>query len=228
MSYTDGNSGSRKKALTGGAVALIQGGLAIALVNGFAVTLFAPDPPRHLPSQIFPTAPIPPERIEPPKTEPDAPTIRETVTTAPLPRMPIMPDATFTVLPMDPVMPTGGALDKGESTFATPVPSDPPARFTPRIARPRGDVARWVTTDDYPTTDIRAGNTGTVRFRLAIDSGGRVTGCTVTQSSGHPGLDAATCRNVTRRARFDAASDGMGDRVAGSYDGTIRWVIPQD
>jgi protein TonB len=85
-----------------------------------------------------------------------------------------------------------------------------------------------VTTDDYPTADIRAGHTGTVRFRVGIDASGRVTDCTVTQSSGYAGLDAATCRNVTRRARFDAASDAMGEKVAGTYDGTIRWVIPQD
>ncbi len=227
MSYGDGNSGSRKKALTGGVVALIQGGLAIALVNGFAVTMFAPSPPRHMPSNFYPTAPIPPERVETPKAAPDTALVRDPVITAPQPLSPLVQDTPLVTVPTGPILPTGGT-EAGSGLIATPVPSDPPARFAPKVARPRGDVARWVTTDDYPTADVRAGHTGTVRFRLAIDGAGRVTGCTVTQSSGYAGLDAATCRNVTKRARFDAASDGTGDKVTGTYEGTIRWVIPQD
>lgn len=229
MSYTDGNSGSRnKKALTGGVVALIQGGLAIALVNGFAVSMFAPDPPRHLPSQLYPTKPIPPEPIETPSADVEKPLPQESRVTAVEPKLAILPDTRIIATVIEPVLPTAGALDGDPAAFVTPRASDPPARFAPKTARPRGNQAGWVTTDDYPTADIRAGHTGTVRFRVAIDTSGRVTGCTVTQSSGHPGLDAATCKNVARRARFDAASDAMGEKVAGTYDGTIRWVIPQD
>ncbi|WP_404482363.1 energy transducer TonB [Novosphingobium sp. BL-52-GroH] len=228
MSYTDGNSGNRnKKVLTGGVVALIQGGLAIALVNGFAVTFLAADPPRHLPSNLYPTAPIPSQPVETPRIEPERPLQADPVARVSQPRLPAMPDTTLAVVPVGPVLPTGGVAT-GEPFFVTPTATETPARFTPKVARPRGDVARWVTTDDYPTADIRAGHTGTVRFRLGIDASGRVTDCTVTQSSGHAGLDAATCRNVTRRARFDSASDGAGEKVAGTYDGTIRWVIPQD
>lgn len=230
MSYVDGNSATNKrKALTGGVVALIQGGIALALVNGFAVTLFPPDPPKRLASEFFPTAPASPDVVEPPQDQPDKPVARDTVTTAPQPRQSLAADPTFTVAPLDPAQPTGG-LDIGrEDLFVPPVePTTPPARFAPRSAKPRGDVARWVTTDDYPTADVRAGNTGTVRFRLAIDGSGKVAGCTIIQSSGYPGLDAATCRNVTKRARFDPAGDAMGEKVAGSYEGTIRWVIPRD
>ena len=227
MAYTDGNSGNRnKKAITGGVVALIQGGLAIALVNGFAVSMFPPDPPRHLPTQIYPTTPITPIPVEPPKVD-AKPLNQESRITTVEPKFPIVPDDSFTDVIIDPVLPTGGAT--GDPTpFVTPRATEPPARFAPKTARPRGNQAGWVTTDDYPTADIRAGHTGTVRFRVGINASGRVTDCTVTQSSGYAGLDAATCRNVTRRARFDAASDAMGEKVAGTYDGTIRWVIPQD
>lgn len=227
MSYTDGNSGNRnKKALTGGVVALIQGGLAIALVNGFAVSMFAPDAPPKLIAQTYPTTPIAPVTIEPPKVaEKQLPDPSRITTVAP--KIALAPDDSFTTVIVQPVLPTGGATGD-PIEFVTARPSDPPARFAPKTARPRGNQAGWVTTDDYPTADIRAGHTGTVRFRVAIDASGRVTGCTVTQSSGFAGLDAATCRNVTRRARFDGASDAMGDKVAGTYDGTIRWVIPQD
>lgn len=228
MSYVDGNSGSGRKALTGGAVALIQVGLALAVVSGFAVTGFGPDKDQPLPTAFYPTDPLPPDPVDTPKPEIDKPLARDTQTT-PVPRpLDLATSKPLDITPLDPGLSSRGT-DTGERIFIPPVmPSDPPMRFDPRSARPRGDVARWVTTDDYPTADIRAGHTGTVRFRLAIDSSGRVNDCAIVESSGFPGLDAATCRNVTKRARFDAAADGTGAQVAGSYNGTIRWVIPRD
>ena len=40
------------------------------------------------------------------------------------------------------------------------------------------------------------------------------------------GLDAATCKLLTRRARFEAASDETGAKIVGSYSGSVRWEIP--
>ncbi|SFF96039.1 protein TonB [Novosphingobium sp. CF614] len=227
MSYLDGNSGNGRKALTGGTVALIQAGLALALVNGFAVAFIEPDPPRHLPTQFYPTAPLPTDPVDPPKANPEKPLVRDTFVDAAKPTVAVPNNSSVEVTPQPATGPTDNE-GTGDYTYIRPVPADPPARFTPAAAKARGDLARWVTTDDYPTFDIRAGHAGTVRFLLAIDSGGRVTDCTIVESSGYPGLDAATCRNVTRRARFDPATDAAGERVAGSYSGTIRWVIPRD
>jgi len=50
--------------------------------------------------------------------------------------------------------------------------------------------------------------------------------CTVTSSSGSPDLDAATCTNVTRRARFKPALEN-GQPVQSTYSNRIRWVIPE-
>jgi len=55
-----------------------------------------------------------------------------------------------------------------------------------------------------------------------------VQSCTVTTTSGFPGLDKATCDNVGRRARVEPATDSSGNAVHGTYSGSIRWVIPQD
>lgn len=227
MSYTERNADPRARALTGGVVAVLQVGLALALVNGFAVTFFPREPDKPMPSSTFRTEPIKPDPVPPPPEDTVTEQPRTHIDTVAEPLIPPRPDDTV-IAPRDPVLPTGGT-EIGESTVIPPVvPSDPPARFTPKGAVPRGDMARWVTTDDYPTADIRAGHTGTVRFRVAIDAAGRVADCTVTGSSGYPGLDAATCRNVTRRARFEPARDAAGDTVSGSYEGTIRWVIPRD
>ena len=79
---------------------------------------------------------------------------------------------------------------------------------------------------DEKARDLREGNQGVTGFRLQIGPDGRVEACTVTSSSGHPGLDEAACDNISRRARFEPATDGAGNRVRGTYAGSIRWVIP--
>ena len=78
-------------------------------------------------------------------------------------------------------------------------------------------------TDD----DLREGNQGVTQFTLTIGADGKVQSCMVTASSGFPGLDKATCDNVSRRARFEPATDGSGNRVGGTYSNRIRWEIPQ-
>ena len=40
-------------------------------------------------------------------------------------------------------------------------------------------------------------------------------------------LDDATCKLVTRRARFKPATDGEGNPTTGSYSNAVRWQIPR-
>ncbi|MFD1960094.1 TonB family protein [Novosphingobium panipatense] len=171
----------------------------MAIVNGLAVTFFETEKPRNLPSQFFPTAPVTPP-VEPTR-EPEAQSVVPVTTPViPKPRIDLVPELPQDGVIIDPLPTT--ALSEISREPATPAvaTSEPASRFVAAKARPRGDVARWVTTEDYPTADVRAGNTGTVGFRLSIDVTGRVRDCSITRTSGHPGLDAATCRHVTRRA----------------------------
>ena len=62
---------------------------------------------------------------------------------------------------------------------------------------------------------------------VTVGADGRVSGCDIVRSSGYRGLDQATCRAVTRRARFRPATDGNGQNVAGSYSNSVRWQIPR-
>ncbi|KHK89420.1 energy transducer TonB [Novosphingobium malaysiense] len=225
MSYVDGNSGSGRKALTGSTVALVQVGLAVALVHGLAVNFIESAPESRTEGvQIALPPPPPPKPVEEPKVLPKTQVPRETFIKSAearvLPPLDIAPEPAVEPL---------GDKNLADFIFVPPVvPSDPPPPFAPKSARPTGTMAGWVTTDDYPTRDLRAGHSGTVRFRLAIDASGRVSECTIVQSSGYAGLDDATCRNVSRRARFEPATDAGGNQVAGTYAGTIRWVIPRD
>jgi TonB family C-terminal domain len=230
MSFIDGNSeNARSKALTGGAIALLQAGIAIALVKGFTVAFIDAEPPRHLPSQFFPTKPVPPTPIETPEVVQEKPLPRESFIDTPKPRLELpTPPRTDVIVPLD--TPRVDSFQSGSRLVDVPSvkPSQPTELFTPKKATPRGDTAAWVTTNDYPASDLRAGHTGKVRFQLAIDAAGRVTGCTIVESSGYAGLDAATCRHVVRRARFESATDSSGGRIPGTYSATIQWVIPRD
>jgi len=112
---------------------------------------------------------------------------------------------------------------------APPAPvAAPPPRFQPKSATPKGNPANWATTNDYPTRALREEREGTTSFRVTVGPDGRVTSCSVTGSSGSPDLDEATCSNVTRRARFNPATDGEGNPTTGQYSSRVRWVIPKD
>lgn len=112
---------------------------------------------------------------------------------------------------------------------APPAPiAAPPPRVQPKQATPKGNPANWATTNDYPTRALREEREGTTGFRVTVGADGRVTSCSITSSSGSPDLDEATCSNVTRRARFNPATDGEGNPTTGQYSSRVRWVIPKD
>ncbi|HYD14093.1 MAG TPA: energy transducer TonB [Allosphingosinicella sp.] len=101
---------------------------------------------------------------------------------------------------------------------ATPVP--------PSAAPPRPtDWPLPISDDDYPAAAIRGDEEGKVRYRLDIGADGRVARCTVTGSSGSATLDSATCRIVTRRARFAPARDSQGNAIPDARDGEVTWRL---
>lgn len=102
---------------------------------------------------------------------------------------------------------------------APPPPPPPPAK----PATPRNDPSQWATSNDYPSRALREEKTGTTTFRVKIGENGNVESCSIVSSSGTPELDDATCKNVTRRARFRKPSEGYGD----TYTNRVRWVIPE-
>lgn len=226
MAYVDASSTTRKLG-TGAAVLLIEGGLALALIAGLATTITRV-PETRLGSY---TVPKPPKPLPPP---PETRQVRKNPTQIDRPdvliKLPPLPDTTFPEL----TEPTGSAgnADLGDVVILPPKPAptaEPEVpRFKPRAAAPKGKWSQWVTTNDYPANDLRAEHQGTTRYRLAIDARGAVSECTVTSSSGYPGLDRATCANVARRARFEPATDQTGARIAGSFSGSVTWQIPRE
>jgi protein TonB len=91
-----------------------------------------------------------------------------------------------------------------------------------RAQRERGALENG----DYPLSALRAGIEGSVKVSFTVGADGRVSGCRVTRSSGHGGLDATTCRLIERRFRYRPARDGQGRAVPEIVSKTYDWLLP--
>lgn len=224
MTYATANRRPNAAALAGALG--IPGGMAALLVVGLAVTVATKPKDNRLIGEVV-TTPLPPP---PPPTPDDQQAKTTTTTTTPTPD-PRPADPSLAELPLGDPIPlppgTGDSLGTGPIDLGIPDPAPTAELFEPVGARVRGNPGKWVTDADYRTRWIYEEMAGTARFTLSIDARGQVTGCTITKSTGHTPLDAATCDLVSKRARFDAARDNLGKPVAGSYKGVITWTIPK-
>lgn len=198
------------------------------LIVGLAVKVGIPD---AVPNPDVFNVPIPPEIEEIPEpVEPPSATSEATEPPQDTYVPPVRPDTPFT-FSEGAIETTGTLVEPGPLT--TPVdpidfgiPSASPL-FDPIAASPRGNPGGWVTNNDYRSSWINRGLEGSASFTLMIDARGRVSGCTITRSTGHSVLDEATCRLLERRGRFDPAKDSSGNPIAGTFRSTIKWTIPQ-
>ena len=78
-------------------------------------------------------------------------------------------------------------------------PAEPASPRAQRV----GNLAQYVGPGDYPSEALRRGQQGTVRFNVTVGTTGRVTACTITQSSGFEQLDEGTCRLARARLRLN-------------------------
>jgi periplasmic protein TonB len=223
MSYTDTPQGQNRGA-TIATVAVIHVALGYALISGFGATVIT-EVGKTIKTTFIPKVetikldPLPPMEAEPSPAPKAA---------APEPRLTLDRPSSIDTAVLD--VPLEPSVFAGIGDIPLPPLPQPPApkpAYEPKAAVPRGDPGAWVTTDDYPSRELRMGHEGLTRFRLDIGADGRVTGCTVTASSGYPGLDEAACIFVSRRARFDAATGADGAKTAGRYENAIRWQIPR-
>lgn len=224
MAFADARTLNQKLG-AGAAVLLIEAGIGLALVAGLTATMVVEK------EKILRTTDVPlPKELPPPPPPREArkdPSVID------------RPDVLIKLPPLGPPdLPnltdnrgSEGTADLGDVSFplpdTTPTPPEVP-QFKPRSAKPQGKWSNWVTTNDYPASDLRAENQGRTAYRLNIDARGAVTDCTVTSTSGHPGLDRATCETVKRRAKFEPATDQTGARTSGSYTGSVTWQIPKE
>lgn len=205
----------------------VPGAFGAVLVLGLAVSVVV-DPPVANPIGVTVTVdpPIEPDPIEPVRT-----TSSNEQSTTQTPQFTVTrPESDFE-FEMGPTAPIGELPDLGSDfTGFEPLPVEiprPGPTFNPVDASPRGNPGRWITDNDYRTSWINRGYSGVASFALEISANGRVSDCQITRSTGHDALDAATCRLLSSRARFDPAKDNSGNSVAGTYSSSVNWQIPE-
>lgn len=220
MAYLDRPTDPRRRSTAITGVVLIHALIGYVLVTGL-VSKFTPQHDAPLVGRAIPLpSPPPPTPTPQPKAsaQPQGPTV--------VPRPIPLPIPAPTFAPTDPLpipdpLPTFGP-QPGPSAH----PSQAPL-FKPKAPVPQNDAKRWVTADDYPARDLREENEGTTFFRVVVGTNGRVSACEIVRSSGHAGLDAATCKAVKARARFEPAADENGETIVGTYSNSVRWQIPR-
>ena len=210
------------------AVAAIHAGVGALLVFGLTVSGAMPEiinriDARNIPDTLPPPPPPPPPTDDAVPPESASPPIFTPAPKLDLKPTPPMIDTTDLVPPPIP-NPTPRL---GDIVLPKPAPPAPTPSFEPVPARPKNDPGRWLSNNDYRSSWARRELTGVARFRLEIAANGRVSNCTVTGSTGHSELDAATCSLVSKRARFEPARGGNGEPVAGSYTGSVLWQLPE-
>ncbi|MCR9178804.1 energy transducer TonB [Erythrobacter sanguineus] len=206
----------------------IPAGVAALLVVGLAVkVVIAPEPPtlKGFTIKPIPIPPPPPEPIEQTSAAATRPQQSTTTTVTRPDNIPIDFGSSHPIASLPGVDELVGPVT-GPVDFGIPGPAPSASPYQPVTAAPRGNPGRWVRNSDYRIRWIREGLSGTARFALTIDAAGKVTGCTITRSSGHAALDAATCELVGKRASFSPARDASGKPVSGSYASMITWTIP--
>lgn len=229
MAYVNHTNRPNPTALAG-AIA-IPAAVGALLVVGLAVTKSRVDPDVLTGWQLTDPPTIEPlPKPEPPKATEPTPKVTQAVPARPqsLPILPSVPQTNIDLGSNAPItnLPKFDSGALGPVDFGLPKVA-PAATLDPVTASPRGEPGRWITNDDYRTSWINRGFSGVAGFALAIDAQGRISDCTITRSTGHDALDAATCRLLERRARFDPARDGAGDPVAGTYRSSVNWQIPE-
>ena len=168
----------------------------------------------------------------PPPEEPDEPPPEQPQETAPPP--PVAPPPPISIAPAPPPIqtqptippPAPPALVIPPPAPPAPPPAPPPPPSLAQGATPRGQ-ARWARRiqENYPSRALREEVEGTVGVRVTIGANGRVSGCSVTGSSGSSILDQAACRGMERYARFNPALDDAGNPTTGSYSTRITYRL---
>jgi protein TonB len=227
MSYTDKKGLTTGQIYAIGIVVLVHLLLAWAFITGLAQSVAKkvaqdlnvidvqepPPPPEKLPPPPPQPKNLPPPPVQtpPPLVTTNNPVVNPIVAPPPTPQPVFTPPAPPAPTPAPPPPPP------------PPPPAPPPVKLSPR-----GNPSAWMSDDDYPPSAIRDEAAGTAGYRLEVNEQGRVSGCTITQSTGNSALDATTCRLLTSRAKFTPGRDASGNSVGGIYPGRVTWRLPQN
>lgn len=206
-------------------VALLHAILGYAFVSGLAMRVIEK---AREDLKTFDVEEPPPPEEEPPPPPPDQPTQPPPISAPPVLNRVQNPNP-MSAPPPPPFTPPNFSPPAPPAPIApTPPPPPPPPPPPRQAARPPVHRSGTITNDDYPASAIRAEAQGTTTISMTIGADGRVTGCTVSRSSGNSSLDSTACSLATRRFRFTPAQDENGNNVAGRATRSVRWELPEE
>lgn len=196
-----------------GLVALLHIFLGYAFVTGLAL--------KAVKAIVQPLETVNVEEQAPPPEEPPPPPPKdiEIPPFVPPPEVSIQQDA-----PTNTITTQSEVARPDPPRVAPPAPPAPPAAVappSPATPKGRGNV---FSDDDFPDASRRAEEQGVTRVSYVVDPTGKVSSCTVTQSSGFPRLDDATCKIIMRRFRFNPATRD-GQPVSETKNQPVRWRL---
>ncbi|HEY0011457.1 MAG TPA: TonB family protein [Allosphingosinicella sp.] len=209
-------------------------GLAVDFLRGvetrlkvFAIT---PDPPPPPPERVVPA----PVRIQRPEGAAAPPSLKSRPSPVVAPRE--GPRSPVRAAPEPKPLPTGSARDAGASTMpgtGTGAGGEGSGAGAGRGGSGTGGggaparaqrIAGSLDYRDYPGR--RAERVESVGVRFTVAASGSVGDCRVTQSSGNPRLDVATCRIIEQRFRYRPARSASGEPVASIVSTVFDWIPP--
>jgi hypothetical protein len=91
----------------------------------------------------------------------------------------------------------------------------------PIKAEPSVAPDRWVLASDIPRSEW--GQASVTTFDLTIDERGRPMKCSIVIPSGSENLDDSLCAAIMKRARFEAARDGLGEVLPSVRRDRVSW-----
>jgi TonB family protein len=77
----------------------------------------------------------------------------------------------------------------------------------------------------YPLTALQVDAEGDARFEIQVSKDGMPAGCKIVASSGHPALDAETCKLMMQRGRWRPARTPDGEAKEFVFADTMQWRL---
>lgn len=220
MAYANRKQMSSNRTASIIVVAILHVVLGYALVTGLAYNVIKKAATDLKTFNVEEPPPPPEEKPPPPEDQPDTPPPPQVAAPPPLVQMNNpMPSPIQATPNPPPFVPT---------PIARPAPPSPPAPVKKDAAKARGNLLNLFGDDDYPNSALQNNEQGTTAVVLSIGTDGRVSGCSITSSSGSSALDNATCNVLRRRARFTPATDTSGNPTTDTYPQRVTWRVPPE
>lgn len=90
---------------------------------------------------------------------------------------------------------------------------------------PKGSLQGLFRVDDYPMDLVAMGIQGSVGLRLRIEPDGKISECSIMESSGNANLDSHTCALAKRRARYTPAMGYDRNPVWSFTFANVTWML---